>query len=497
MKGLRPVMVCVAVALLLAGSVASRAVADRAAVLLAVDEAGKVEKANLAAWGAGKAEVDEKTKYLNRDSLRVETLGLYEGGRLTLQLPLDLTDYLTSPSNACLDMWVKIVEPKVTATPGMMGMPGMEGMPMMPGGMPMTPGMEGPLTPLTPGMEMMPGGMQMMPGGMQGAPMMPGGMPMMPGGMQGAPMMPGGMPMMPGGMPMMPGGMPMMPGGMQGAPMMPGGMQGMPMTPGMQMPPGMPMMPGMNLQIPMVTGEDAEGFPTVGQATIPIPGMGGMMMPGDPAMLGMPGGMPGAMPGMEGMMMPGMAPTGMAPGGLQDVKEPARKIRNLRALLVTDKGPIDSGLIEVGDFLALDPEFSDNEGWVRLVVSLGDFKPARDRAGAALQHVALFGDAKGEFYVGSLRLVQEDQPLKADAGPDRVVKKGQEVTFSAASQSGATKSRYSWDFDDLVQGIGEDAQGQRVDYTFDEEGFYKVTLTVTDPEGKRVPRVDRVNVTVQ
>jgi hypothetical protein len=208
----------------------------------------------------------------------------------------------------------------------------------------------------------------------------------------------------------------------------------------------------------------------------------------------------GGMMGMPGMMGPegGMAPGGMGPGmGAQQQKERPRKIANVRALMVTDKGLIDSGLIEIGDWLALDPEVSDNEGWVRLVVPLADFKPVRDRTGASLQQVALFGDTKGEFYVGSLRLVQEDQPLKADGGPDRIVKKGQEVTFSAAAQPGPAKARYAWDFDDLVQGIGEDALGQRVTYTFEEEGFYKVTLTVTDPDGKRLPRVDRVNVTVQ
>ena len=198
------------------------------------------------------------------------------------------------------------------------------------------------------------------------------------------------------------------------------------------------------------------------------------------------------MPGMEGGMAPGGAGLGGGP-----VKEPERKILNLRTILVTDKGLIDSGLIPVSDFLALDPEFSDNEGWVRLVVPLADFKPVRDRTGASLQRVALLADAKGEFYVGSLRLVQEDQPLKADAGPDRVVKKAQDVTFSAASQPGTGKARYSWDFDDLVQGIQEDALGQRVTHAFEEPGFYKVTLTVTDPDGKRLPRVDRVNVTVQ
>jgi plastocyanin len=201
----------------------------------------------------------------------------------------------------------------------------------------------------------------------------------------------------------------------------------------------------------------------------------------------------GGMPGMGGMA--GMAPEGA--GATQEVKDPPRKIRNVRALLVTDKGLLDSGLIAVSDYLALSPELSDTEGWVRLVVPLADFKPVRERTSASLDQVALFGDAKGEFYVGAMRLVQEDQPLKADAGPDRVVKVGQEVTFSAANQAGTAKARYSWDFDDIVEGIAEDALGQRATYTFEEAGFYKVTLTVTDPDAKRMPRVDRVNVTVQ
>lgn len=215
-----------------------------------------------------------------------------------------------------------------------------------------------------------------------------------------------------------------------------------------------------------------------------------------PGMMGPQGGVPG-MPGMMGGPEVGMAPGGLAGGLLQEEKEVPRKIRHLRALLVTDKGLIDSGLVEVSDFLALNPELSDNQGWVRLIIPLSEFKPLQDRAESSLQHIALFGDTKGQFYVGAMRLVQEDQPLRADAGPDRVVKKGQEVTFSAASQPQGAKARYAWDFDDLVGGIQEDALGQRVTYKFDEEGFYKVTLTVTDPDGKRLPRVDRVNVTVQ
>jgi hypothetical protein len=200
-----------------------------------------------------------------------------------------------------------------------------------------------------------------------------------------------------------------------------------------------------------------------------------------------PGGMPG---------MPGMAPG--AAVAAQPVEDPPRQIRSLRALLVTDKGLIDSGAIDAPEYLTLNAEFSDNQGWMRLLAPLSSFRGVRDRAGASLKQVALLADTKGEFYLGSLRLVQEDAPLKADAGPDRVVKLGQEVTFSAAAQPTTTaKARYAWDFDDLVDGIQEDGLGQRTTHTFEEAGFYKVTLVVTDPEGKHLPRLDRLNVTVQ
>jgi hypothetical protein len=292
-------------------------------------------------------------------------------------------------------------------------------------------------------------------------------------------MMPGMMG--PGGAPgsmMMPGMMG--PGGAPGSMMAPGAM-----GPGM-MGPGM-MGPGM-MRDPTLDADMAGGM---------MPGMEGMMMPGMDA--GMMPGMEGMMmPGMEGMMMPGMD-AGMMPGGMagQKKEKPPTKISQLRVLLVADDAIIDSGSVPVGDELAMNPELSDKDGWVRVAVPLSQFKPMRSPKPSSLREVAVFGDVKGEFYIDSIRLVQEDQPLKADAGPDRVVRKDQEVTFNAAPQAGAAKARYAWDFDELVEGIEEDALGQKASHAFEEEGFYAVTLTVTDPEGRRIPRVDRVNVTVQ
>ncbi|HJN14892.1 MAG TPA: PKD domain-containing protein, partial [Armatimonadota bacterium] len=210
---------------------------------------------------------------------------------------------------------------------------------------------------------------------------------------------------------------------------------------------------------------------------------GGAMGPGGM----MPGG---GMMGEGGVMAPGA-------GGQATEKEDApRKIANIRALLVTSEGLIDSGAIPVGEHLGMNAETSDNEGWVRVSVRLSEFAGTADKAGATLEQFALFGDQKGKYYIGAMRIVQEDEPMKADAGPDRVVRVGQSVTFNAAAQL-AGQARYSWDFDDLVDGVAEDALGEKTSFTFEEAGFYKITLTVTDPDGNRIPQVDRINVTVQ
>jgi hypothetical protein len=175
----------------------------------------------------------------------------------------------------------------------------------------------------------------------------------------------------------------------------------------------------------------------------------------------------------------------------------ARPITRLRVLLVTDKGMIDSGPIAVGDEIGMNPELTDNDGWMRISVPLSRFKQSKPIEGGALRQFAMFGDEKGDFNVATVQLKQEDHPLRADAGPDRVVKRGQDVTFNAAAQPEGSKARYSWDFDDLVEGIGEDALGQKVSHVFEDPGYYAVTLTVTDPDGQRIPQVDRIIVNVQ
>ncbi len=270
-----------------------------------------------------------------------------------------------------------------------------------------------------------------------------------------APVGPGGM-MGPGGFPAEPGMMPAEPGMF-------------PAEPGM-VPPEPGMIPGQPGMMPGQPGVD--------------PGM--MIPPEDPAMMGMPPEPGMMMPGMEPGMEPGMM--GPAVGGVGVPQGPPPKIEQLRVLLVTDMGAVDSGPIVLADYAEI------VEDWVQVVVPMSAFKGA-DLTGSSIQHVALFGDVEETFWVGELELGYEEQPLVADAGENITTTVDRMTPFEAAPQPEGVSASYVWDFDDL-DGIQEEGYGAETSWTFLTPGYYVVTLTVKDPAGRRVDRVDRIHVKV-
>ena len=186
---------------------------------------GSADRSKTGTWGNGQARQSERTKFLGKSALEIETRGLYEGGRVDLTRPFELDPFLSKAESSYLVMMVRVGEEgrrrrgrRRFERPGMMeGMPGGWQQPGMGPGMPpggwqpgMGPGMPGAPEAGMP-MEGMPGGWQqpgmgpgMPPGGWQ--PGMEPGMPGMPGE--------GGMPSMEGMPPGMgPGGYPGMPGG--------------------------------------------------------------------------------------------------------------------------------------------------------------------------------------------------------------------------------------------------------------------------------------------
>jgi len=197
-------------------------------------------------------------------------------------------------------------------------------------------------------------------------------------------------------------------------------------------------------------------------------------MPPEPGMDVPPGGIPGQ------PEQPGQPPVEALPP----------MVTKLRALMVTDKGQLDSGAIDIYQ------AESALEEWYTMVIPLSRFAGDGKDAAARLQDIALFGDVEEKFWVATVKLVAESDPLVADAGAQRIVKAGKPVQFEAKPQTGAARPQYTWDFDDW-DGISEDGIGQKVTWTFDEPGFYVVTLTVNDRTGRRLPQTARVDVKVE
>ncbi len=207
-----------------------------------------------------------------------------------------------------------------------------------------------------------------------------------------------------------------------------------------------------------------------------------------------PEGMP--MMGPEGMPMMGLGGMPMmgaegAPGMKGQAKAPPPRISKLRLIMLTPDGHFATPPIP------LDFTMVDKDKWVELVVPLDKFKASLDLRSKTVEKIALCGDVEEHFWLGELKLVEEDEPLYADAGKDRTVKVGEDVKFHAADQRGNFPARYLWDFDALDGPFEEEDIGQDVTWKFPEAGFYTVTLRVEDPEGKRVPQVDKVLVNVK
>lgn len=169
---------------------------------------------------------------------------------------------------------------------------------------------------------------------------------------------------------------------------------------------------------------------------------------------------------------------------------PPEKIEQLRVVLVSEEGAVDSGPISLEEFV----EIVDD--WKQIVIPMTAFRGPVDISDGEIRQIALFGNTEEKFYVGEVALGYEEQPLVADAGErQRTVRVNEEVQFEAAPQPEGVSATYTWDFDHL-DGIQEEGYGREATWTFMTPGFYVVTLTVTDPEGRKVDRIDRVHVQV-
>ncbi|MFW6196911.1 MAG: PQQ-binding-like beta-propeller repeat protein [Thermoplasmatota archaeon] len=108
-------------------------------------------------------------------------------------------------------------------------------------------------------------------------------------------------------------------------------------------------------------------------------------------------------------------------------------------------------------------------------------------------------DSRGRIFVtsntGNLYCIgtsedEENPTLKADAGEDREVEVGEEITLDASNSSADNDIvSYEWDLSN-----GESEAGENITYTYEESGDYTVKLNVTDKEGNS--DTDTITITV-
>jgi hypothetical protein len=167
----------------------------------------------------------------------------------------------------------------------------------------------------------------------------------------------------------------------------------------------------------------------------------------------------------------------------------SNQISQVRLMLLTDKGQIDSGALE------LDPNLNLSGDWFRLVVPFSQFSHNQDLTGAQLEGAVVSGNTTGTIQLAQIYLKQENPPLVAQIqGPRmRSAKVGESLTFESAPQRPGVKPNYQWSFDTL-SAPNLDALGPQATWHYDEPGDYLVTFQVSDAQHEQ--QMDQILVVV-
>lgn len=155
--------------------------------------------------------------------------------------------------------------------------------------------------------------------------------------------------------------------------------------------------------------------------------------------------------------------------------------RFLRLIVTTTDGKKSEAYIPVSSAGSV-----GNRGWRTIAVPLQAIS-GFDRTDKVVKSVAFSADATTTFYVGDVRIVNDETPIRGEVSPRTLNREvGAEVTFTGTGTGGSSLLKYTWDFD-ASDGIGVDAEGQVVRRRFRKAGNYIITLTISDYFGLKTP----------
>lgn len=202
-----------------------------------------------------------------------------------------------------------------------------------------------------------------------------------------------------------------------------------------------------------------------------------------------------------GMMPPEMLPPGMTPPSPgSSVPQTAPPVPPQQLTFVHFTFTLANGA--QADVLRPYPDLSQtdagagSEQWVDVGVPLAALHFAPGAGNSPLQSITIGGNNYAVFYVGQIKLIQDQTPITCFAGDTIAAAPGEPVTLHGIANGGVSALKYSWDFD-ASDGVTEQAVGQTVTTLYYKPQDYKVTLTVSDMDGLKKPATSTVTIHVQ
>jgi hypothetical protein len=222
-------------------------------------------------------------------------------------------------------------------------------------------------------------------------------------------------------------------------------------------------------------------------------GMQGMMS----MMAGRMGGMSGGPGGPGGKGGGGYGGPGSQRGTVTTLKP--KPVSNLRLVLVTSDGKRQELM------LPLDSAHTEREEWKSVSVPLADIPAVRDSTGQ-IKEIQVFGDSPAILYLGEIRILRDETPIRVDDLEDVTIAKNDTHTFTASAEAGPTPLKYEWtiqgvksrdgDKQEVTEAYVVNGEGHTFKHKFVKGGDYLVTLTVSDVFGIKKSGARTMNVHV-
>jgi hypothetical protein len=177
-----------------------------------------------------------------------------------------------------------------------------------------------------------------------------------------------------------------------------------------------------------------------------------------------------------------------------------RPLANVRLLLIMSDGKRSEMAMEIASARR------EREEWKSLAIPVGSI-PGIKESNGMLKEIQIFGDSPATLYLGEVRVVRDETPIRIDDLNEQTVAKNDTVTFVGSAEGGPSPLKYEW----TIRGVASKdptersevsptfivtGEGRTFKHQFRKGGDYEVSLTVSDVFGIKKPSTTKTNIHV-